>query len=498
MNLSNGGGLGEGTTVASILTPPTNGAAGGKGVNNLEHPNGAATVTSVVAGTSVSAIAGVDLNYNPSQLQLPPAANLTPTTPQSLSRRILHRRGVGYLDDAVSLLLSALSDRFLATVLVQAVACRDRRVEGCRALAAERKARKRHGRRLWRRRRKRKRTDEEGKAKRRRMMVEAVEEGSKLNETVAAGMSPGGGSKTAASAAPAWNAKLPPVKVPMNMKRQAFQLTDEQKARMRDSRKEEADIDAEEDYYRSYYGKDGEGSDDDEEGYNYGDDTEANIGDGEDEDDIDDDSEEEDDDNDDEDEEDETQYDLLLRDLYRPLSAWGFDLSGKLGFDPAYPVEDLLEDDNDEDDDDVNADQNSDEESDDAILTDEDNGDQNSDEDSDDAMMTDEENGDSKMASSPPKKPAAASKTGSPTKKAPARRKPVAKAKDITGGAASASSTATGESATKAKPKAKKRAAPRKKKATPATTAAAKKAKADAAAKAATGKSEVKQTKDNK
>ena len=76
--------------------------------------------------------------------------NYTPTTPQNLSRRLLHKSSVGYLDDSVPLLTSALSDRFLATVLVQAMACRDRRIEGYKATLRQRKRRVRHRKRVLR------------------------------------------------------------------------------------------------------------------------------------------------------------------------------------------------------------------------------------------------------------------------------------------------------------------------------------------------------------
>lgn len=53
-----------------------------------------------------------------------------PTVPTALSRRMLHKQGVGYLDPTVEAIASASADRFLATVLQQAVACRDQRLSG--------------------------------------------------------------------------------------------------------------------------------------------------------------------------------------------------------------------------------------------------------------------------------------------------------------------------------------------------------------------------------
>lgn len=67
-----------------------------------------------------------------------------PTVPTALSRRILQRQGVGYLDDTVAAAISASADRFLATVLQQAVACRDQRLKGAEMAAEAARHRKRH------------------------------------------------------------------------------------------------------------------------------------------------------------------------------------------------------------------------------------------------------------------------------------------------------------------------------------------------------------------
>jgi hypothetical protein len=64
------------------------------------------------------------------------------TVPTPLARRMLHRQGVGYLDETVAMLTAAAADGFLATVLQQGVACRDRRVAG-RELSNEQSARRR-------------------------------------------------------------------------------------------------------------------------------------------------------------------------------------------------------------------------------------------------------------------------------------------------------------------------------------------------------------------
>jgi hypothetical protein len=67
-----------------------------------------------------------------------------PTVPTALSRRILHRQGVGYLDDTVAATISASADRFLATVFQQALACRDQRLKGAEMAREAARHRKRH------------------------------------------------------------------------------------------------------------------------------------------------------------------------------------------------------------------------------------------------------------------------------------------------------------------------------------------------------------------
>lgn len=71
-------------------------------------------------------------------------ASSGPTVPTALSRRMLQRQGVGYLDDTVASTISASADRFLATVLQQAKACRDQRLEGAEMAREAARHRKRH------------------------------------------------------------------------------------------------------------------------------------------------------------------------------------------------------------------------------------------------------------------------------------------------------------------------------------------------------------------
>lgn len=52
------------------------------------------------------------------------------TVPPTLTRRIMHRQGVGFVDPLVPKLISSCGDKFIAMILSQAIICRDRRVRG--------------------------------------------------------------------------------------------------------------------------------------------------------------------------------------------------------------------------------------------------------------------------------------------------------------------------------------------------------------------------------
>ena len=224
--------------------------------NNNDSSAGGLNVQNTTITTSVATVANT--NGQPPYNDEP---NYTPTTPHNLSRRILHKSSVGYLDESVPLLTSALSDRFMATVLIQAMVCRDRRIEGYKATLRQRKRRLRHRRRVLQERALRM-GDDNGKLMK-KIKMKGGEDYEKMVE----------------------------------------------------------DVDAEEEYYDSYFGKDEDNNGEEDgrgnkggEGYNSEDD------------------DEDDDDVSDDELIDESQYDLKLRDLVRPLSAWGFDLTGKMGF----------------------------------------------------------------------------------------------------------------------------------------------------------------------
>jgi len=351
--------------------------------------------------------------------------NYQPTIPSALSRRILHKSGVGYLDNSVPLILSAMSDRFLATILVQAKACRDRRIEGYKATIKERKRRNKHRKLVLKERLNRDKRYKEELGKKRSMMESTVMDAKELLEKDSnkKGSSSGGEDKT------------------------LFGLSEEEREAVKEYKKQVADVDAEEEYYNKYYGKGNE---------------DGNL-------DLDNISSDEEDD---EDDELVVDTDLKLRDLVRPLGAWGFDLTGKLGFTDEvnndsegdeYELVDNTNEDgggSDEDDDDDQDDNVSYSDSSDMGTTDDDEG-------------TGPKSPKKKKPPSPKKKSKAkkASGSGGGTKKSgtTTKKKTVKRKRDESKDDASSKSSGDG------KPKAKKAATAASKKTEAATTEAKKK-----------------------
>ena len=209
------------------------------------------------------------------------------TVPTSLARRMLHRQGVGYLDETVAMLTAAAADRFLATVLQQGVACRDRRVAG-RELSNEQSARRRKHVSLYqqdsdyRKRRKLERTSQKLQAN-----VAAVAAARDLSHKASTAENKANASKKKNTK------KNEPVEEETNgMKVNDETIGDEEVL-------DEDSLDDEERYYEDYYGEFPEVDDDDEA---------------------------------------EEDCMLLLRDLQRPLEAWHFKLTGKVGLG-AIPME---------------------------------------------------------------------------------------------------------------------------------------------------------------
>mmetsp|Transcript_21941 Transcript_21941/g.54303 ORF Transcript_21941/g.54303 Transcript_21941/m.54303 type:complete len:414 (+) Transcript_21941:410-1651(+) len=229
-----------------------------------------------------------------------------PTVPSALSRRMLQRQGVGYLDETVASVVSASADRFLATVLQQSIACRDQRLKGAAMTREAAKQRKRHLDDYD--------ADNDDRKRRKESIVKAredialitIEQGEPPKKGAAAsGKSPTGttkkgtkkkkGSRKAAAEAPTGPQAIDPKMIEL----------------AREASEDEYDsIDEEEEYYQENVEvatrekirlkKSGDNDYDEE------------------------------DEDVEEDEDDET---LLLRDIVRPLEAWNFHLNGKVAIE---------------------------------------------------------------------------------------------------------------------------------------------------------------------
>jgi len=225
-----------------------------------------------------------------------PTSVSAPTVPTPLSRRMLQKQGVGYLDDTVAAVASAAGDRFLATVLQQAVACRDVRLKGAEMAREATRHRKRHIQQYEADANERQRRKLEKEEKREKANLAAIEAAENLKKR---GVSPLP-SKDGESVASKSKKKKKTDDLSTNGSSRLKHLKDDDEASY-DS------IDEEEEYYREYYG-----------------DNDMNV---------------------DEDEEDDDEM-LILRDLARPLEAWGYHVTGKEGMDPT-TQDSEVEDEND-------------------------------------------------------------------------------------------------------------------------------------------------------
>lgn len=229
----------------------------------------------------------------------PGEASFGPTVPTALSRRMLQRQGAGYLDSTVAAVTSAAADRFLATVVQQAVACRDQRLKGAEIARQAARKRKRHKQQYQDDADDRIRRKEEREANLEDYNLAAIEAADALTQRAKAPLAivaDGGKSEDGdegdvpGSATKAKKKRKAVDSSPSNgLKRKAKDLSDDEASY--DS------IDEEEKYYQEYYN-----------------------------DDIDDDANSEDEYEGD----DET---MILRDLARPLEAWDFRFEGKRGMD---------------------------------------------------------------------------------------------------------------------------------------------------------------------
>jgi hypothetical protein len=232
-----------------------------------------------------------------------------PTVPTALSRRLLHRQGVGYLDDTVAAVASASADRFLATVLHQAVACRDQRLKGAEMARAVRRVRKRHIEQYRadtddRRRRKKEREMQREKSN---LAAIAAADAVKKGGNASSKKDPEGTAKSKKKKKAAAGPDTP---------ENGNKVLPDQKKTSRDDDEESYDsVDEEEEFYQNYYFDDGE--------------------------------------SDDSDEDDET---LKLVDITRPLEAWDFHITGKLGLESVEAESEDEDSDEDKNDDDKSED----------------------------------------------------------------------------------------------------------------------------------------------
>jgi hypothetical protein len=207
---------------------------------------------------------------------------------------MLHRQGVGYLDDTVAATISASADRFLATVLQQAVACRDQRLKGAEMAREAAKHRKRHIQHYEADTDDRKRRKEEKEEAREKVHLSAI--------SAAEALKKGGGAKDSDDKKSKKKKKKTTDEAPKTNGSKPDALKDDG-----DDEESYDSIDEEEEYYQERLGE--------VRGRLQGDD-------------------EEDDDT------------LLLRDLVRPLEAWDFHLTGKEALETREPESD--EDEGDE------------------------------------------------------------------------------------------------------------------------------------------------------
>ena len=228
-----------------------------------------------------------------------------PTVPTALSRRILHKQGAGYLDDTVGAIASASADRFLATVLQQAVACRDQRLKGAELAKEAANHKKRHLEHYKEDTDDRKRQKEQFEEDRERANLAAIEAAKSARRSGAGGaagtkQTKSKKKKVVDSTSSAANDNKPKAGAGMNEA---------------DDENSYGSIDEEEQHYQDYYGdstSDVDGSDVEGE----------------------------------DDEEDDA---VVLRDIARPLEAWNFHVTGKIGMGPNAFAQDVDEDEFDDD-----------------------------------------------------------------------------------------------------------------------------------------------------
>lgn len=248
-----------------------------------------------------------------------------PTVPTALSRRILHKQGVGYLDNTVAAIVSASADRFLATVLHQSLACRNKRLEGSVMAREATLFRKRHIEQYEtdvRDRRRQRQQKEDEREKCHLKVIEAAEALSKKNGS--SGSKDEGGGTTSKSKKKKKGTATAVDNINLNGNKGDTSKTNNKGIGANDDKGDDDDndsyisLDEEEQHYQKYYRNNS---------------TDEFVDDSSD------------------DEEDRT---LILSDISRPLRAWDFHLTGKIGVMGAMPPLNSGDTDNDEDNDEKN------------------------------------------------------------------------------------------------------------------------------------------------
>lgn len=228
---------------------------------------------------------------------------LGPTVPTALSRRMLQKQGAGYLDGSVAAVASASADLFLATVLQQAIACRDQRLKGAEMAKQMARKRKRHKRQYEEDVEERRRRKEERETRVTEACLATIEAAESMKQKSAAKLSADSGKPDhpvdgSNSVSKPKKKKKASESLPLNgIRLNASDLVDDEASY--DS------IDDEEKYYREYYDMDNG-----------------------------------DDGNSENDDDDET---MVLRDLARPLAIWHFRMEGKFGICMDTNSQDMIE-----------------------------------------------------------------------------------------------------------------------------------------------------------
>lgn len=212
------------------------------------------------------------------------------TVPVALSRRMLQSQGVGFLDDTVGALASAAADRFLATVLQQAVACRDQRLQGAELAKEETRQRRKH-QLLYQQ-------DADDRKRRKLARTQARLKANLAAIAAANDLRRGGGATSptpTTEGSTSKSSKKKKNKKEENGEATPVTLPIPPKAVEDGEESSDGSLEDEELYYQDFWGGP----------YGWVDNEE--------------------------DEDDESRFMLLLRDLQLPLQAWDFDLTGKLG-----------------------------------------------------------------------------------------------------------------------------------------------------------------------